>query len=1289
MKLLKRAVALLLTAALLPTFSVLSSAESVNVASGKELVADNGSYILDLGRAYPVEDVEISGVDISSAEVIMSNDPEFPQAVKSEATNIALNKPILSKLYGTGGYTSEFAVKYAVDGNLSTQFISTPYKDSIEWVTVDLEKPAYIEDIKINFSANRTYTVIATNTKYAQGQEFDDGAELVETSRGSKEFVLPDKYKDNSYRYVRLRFAGDAPSDYFLDVNMYINELVVNGSYLDETTDIVYDTTALVKKGSTFSLNNASRDNYYRYLKVSGVSAKPSVKVNVESEFADCVNLAPDADISIADDATVLAGFGLDRVIDGDYNTFALIGNNPYIQFDLKEKQAISHVEVYCRQDMPNDRDNIKILLSNAPDFYDYKILGEKNPNEKVGLKAVFARGKSDIFDGYRYVRVYEAATTPILVLAEIKIFANESYKNLYDVSGNVSQTADTNNKVSYRATDNDIHSFWSGNNITVNLDRCYGVKGLSITARGDIKISYGCENGTEVSFDGEFTDKETKNFYFNGNVSMVRLETTDSSAIRVYDVSVYSDDKNAYINRIVPTVVSSSTEYDVLDLGRTVIIDHIEPCNISAEVSETEDFAVSSIVTGCQPSYVAGRYVAVPAGTDASVIGYDSPRLINTQEGKTISFDKDIYDNSTTAVAAIYDDNKNLESVVSGAVEDGNLTLNNGDKATFMVWESINSMNPLLPKAETVYINKVPQAEFYVDPDVKTSGDGTKEKPFKTIPEAKNAVRAINSKMTGDIIVNLNGGRYNLDSALTFNTSDGGTNGYNVIYKNADSEMPVITGGRAITGFSEWENGIWCAEAKDFDSIYELIVNGETAQIAKTETAINAVAFYSNGISFSKSKLPLITNAEEAFVHVTRSWMDVLLKVTAANENGKIINLDIQQPRFNEVTADGALSGHKVVPDSDFYIENALELLDNPGEFYFDKSEKVLYYMPREGEDMNTATVEAAVLERLVKISGTGKSNHIENLTFSGIRFENSTFGKMYEYGLKTAQAQIVTFDKGIFVDGAIQIDYATNIGISDCVITGLTKPAISMGNGVVDTVISRNRIYNVGDSAVVVGNNSQYVISGTKELCERVTISYNVINRSGLKHKGAPGITCYYVTDTNILHNKITECNYSGISLGWGWDDYPDSTTCKRNRVAENYIENVNLTATDGGAIYTLGNQPGTVIEDNYIVQYTAPMETTGICGIYPDEGSAYITIRNNVIDMADIKDYGGAVRDLNLWTSTVIDNHAHDNYTTYTNVRNDGTNCLVDAPYVYVRGNEPAAAKRVIGLSAEKLQ
>ena len=601
------------------------------------------------------------------------------------------------------------------------------------------------------------------------------------------------------------------------------------------------------------------------------------------------------------------------------------------------------------------------------------------------------------------------------------------------------------------------------------------------------------------------------------------------------------------------------------------------------------------------------------------------------------------------------------------------------------------------------------PYAEFWVDPNSATNGDGSEASPFNTISAAKTAVRAANDNMEGDIVVNLKGGKYYIpdnENYIYFNSEDGGTNGYNVIYRNAPGEEAVISGGKAVTGFTDADgDGIYEADASGFDSIYELTVNGVAANLASTETPITATKLYdgsytggyTGGIGFAKSDLPAITNAADAFVHVAASWVDVMYKVTGVTEDGDNYKYVVDADRLGATTKNTLGSkNHTVVDATDkFYIENAKELLDNPGEFYFDKSEKVLYYMPREGEDMSKAVVEAAVSDYLVNISGS-KANPVTNLVLSGIKFENATYSDMYSIGFTTAQSQVVKFDTatndGRFVQGSIWVDHAKNLEISDCEFTGITKPAISFVEGVLDSKITGNKFYNLGGSAIVVGTNNHEAIEEdnvNEARCERNTISDNVIDKPALKMKGSPAIACYFVVDTDVVHNKITECNYTGISLGWGWNNFPNLTDCVNNTVTNNYIENVNLVAADGGAIYTLGNLPNAVIEGNYYVQNKIPQQNTGTIGIYTDEGTQNVTITGNVIDMKAVENIEGDVFAISAWKNTIKNVNATGNYATFTAVRNNGTNCTIDTPTAYTAGSEPAAVQSIIDASAVNLK
>src|SRR5678816_4684331 len=89
-----------------------------------------------------------------------------------------------------------------------------------------------------------------------------------------------------------------------------------------------------------------------------------------------------------------------------------------------------------------------------------------------------------------------------------------------------------------------------------------------------------------------------------------------------------------------------------------------------------------------------------------------------------------------------------------------------------------------------------------------------------------------------------------------------------------------------------------------------------------------------------------------------------------------------------------------------DSYFENALEFLDQPGEWYLDEGQSVLHYKPRTGEDMTKATVVAPMLETVVSIKGTSTSDQAGYLWFQGITFAHSTYMRPSQYGFCDGQA-------------------------------------------------------------------------------------------------------------------------------------------------------------------------------------------------------------------------------------------------------------------------------------------
>ena len=208
-----------------------------------------------------------------------------------------------------------------------------------------------------------------------------------------------------------------------------------------------------------------------------------------------------------------------------------------------------------------------------------------------------------------------------------------------------------------------------------------------------------------------------------------------------------------------------------------------------------------------------------------------------------------------------------------------------------------------------------------------------------------------------------------------------------------------------------------------------------------------------------------------------------------------------------------------------------------------------------------------------------------------------------------------------------------------------------------------------------------------------QNITISNNLVSGTGTDYKETAAILSTYVTHTVITHNQVDDLPYDGIDIGWGWgmndpggsQDYANRgtynyqpvyttpTTEKDDLVAYNLIYNTKNAMHDGGSIYNLSANPGTVIEDNYMY------DNNQTVALYLDEGSRYVTEENNV------------VQDAGVWafTNANANNNTDDN-TFEGNWYNGGaTQVATGAPHnnvlsgnVLVSGYDwPAGAQQVI--------
>jgi hypothetical protein len=274
---------------------------------------------------------------------------------------------------------------------------------------------------------------------------------------------------------------------------------------------------------------------------------------------------------------------------------------------------------------------------------------------------------------------------------------------------------------------------------------------------------------------------------------------------------------------------------------------------------------------------------------------------------------------------------------------------------------------------------------EFYVSPYGKDTNPGTLLRPFQTLAHAQAVVRSIDGDMTGNITVNLENGSFRQRQPLVFGPSDSGTNGYDVVWRSAPGATPTISGARRIMGWklSDPAKNIWAAPVPAGLMTRQIYVNGVRAWLAfgpppgklhriwlGYETSTPVMAHWRNPSDIDFVYSSQLGDAVEPICPVGSVSGDVITMAQPCWYNSNL--------RRKNVVGFGILS-------TPTYIENAYELLDQPGEFYLDPRLHMLYYIPRAREDMHTADVEVPALQTL--IAGFGSAGRpIHNITFSGL---------------------------------------------------------------------------------------------------------------------------------------------------------------------------------------------------------------------------------------------------------------------------------------------------------------
>jgi hypothetical protein len=559
-----------------------------------------------------------------------------------------------------------------------------------------------------------------------------------------------------------------------------------------------------------------------------------------------------------------------------------------------------------------------------------------------------------------------------------------------------------------------------------------------------------------------------------------------------------------------------------------------------------------------------------------------------------------------------------------------------------------------------------VASGAIFVAPTGDDANPGTMAQPLKTVAKARDVVRAMTANMTADVTVYLRGGTYPQTGTLSFGNADSGRNGFYVKYLAYQGERPIITGGKPITGWtaSSAGNGIYAASgvATPFRQLY---VNGVKAIRARSPNlgANGAFAFNrltgadnsAQNIQVAASEVGTWNNLTKVEMHVMTGWGDNTLRLASLTTSGGTAYVKVQSPEAGIVFVRpyphlggqfGGFTKHV------YYFENALEFLDQAGEWYLDEAQSVLYYKPRAGEDMTKATVVAPMLETVVSIKGTSTADQAGYLWFQGITFAHSTFMRPSQSGFCDAQAGqynlTATSDNKQTVGrppAGVSVMNANHVHFERNIFTQMGATGLDLVSGTHDDMILGNVVTEIAGNGISIGkfstsDTTEYHIpydpSDKSEICTNDTIKDNYIHHVTTEFQGGTGIAAGYPKQVDIQHNEVAYTNYTAISVGYGWTS--STNAMASNKINNNDIHHTVQVLADGAGIYTLSNQqPSSQMQYNYLHDYqTSTWADYGSQGIYLDEQTSGYTIAHNAMVNAP---------------SNVAQNHAGQNTITDT--------------------------------------
>lgn len=519
----------------------------------------------------------------------------------------------------------------------------------------------------------------------------------------------------------------------------------------------------------------------------------------------------------------------------------------------------------------------------------------------------------------------------------------------------------------------------------------------------------------------------------------------------------------------------------------------------------------------------------------------------------------------------------------------------------------------------------------LHVAPDGSSKSSGRDEKhPLADIQSAYDKLAELEKSglFDGPSRIYVHGGTYRLKSPLHFSGQ------FPVEILPWKKEQVIVSGGVVLSGWKKVRlNGKQVLKTelpREIEDVRFLYVDGKPAEparmpktgyfrVEKREDDFDGLwsGPRSNFFPVKKGDFnPSWHDPENIFIQMIHFWIE---------ENLEFKSYD---PEKGVLETRTEITFNPKNENTEYAFYNVREALTEPGEYYYDRTERALYYLPEDPKKPFEAVVPVCgTLARIdsgakwVKITGISFRHGGAYLPAFTLHYDlrDKGFKPLRNHACKKAWGEkehgvcLQAPQGAVQLPGVLQFNHAENCEISGCEITASGWYGIGVAEACRALTFRGNRIHGLGGGGIIAGGAGAEALEeapGTDT--SKIVILDNRIHHCGNRFLSAVGIMVTNAWGCLIERNHIHDLYYSGISCGWEWGYAPSVT--RENRIGENLIHDLGKgILSDMGGIYTLGIQPGTRIYGNAV--FNVKNRYYGGWGLYTDEGSSHIVLENNL--------------------------------------------------------------------------